>query len=100
MCEMGTRMEAAGLGSRTAYELPISQERLGEAAGLTPVHVNRMLQEIRGAGLLAFRHGRVEICDWDALTTLAEFDPAYLMLDGPPHRVVETHLQSEPALVR
>jgi len=87
MCEMGMRNEAAGLGERTSYELPTTQEQLGEATGMTTVHVNRSLQEIRREGLLNFRSGRVEIHDWDALTHIAEFDPSYLMLDGPPHRV-------------
>jgi CRP-like cAMP-binding protein len=100
MCEMGTRMEAAGLGSRTEYELPVTQERLGEAAGLTSVHVNRMLQEIRASGLLAFHNGRVEIFDWDALASVAEFDPAYLMLDGPPHRLADTRAEPESAFAR
>jgi len=84
---MGLRSEVAELGTRTSYELPATQEQLGEATGITAVHVNRTLQEIRGEGLLSFRGGRVEIDDWDALVEVAEFDPSYLMLDGPPHRV-------------
>jgi CRP-like cAMP-binding protein len=87
MCEMGLRMEAASLGTRTSYDLPMTQEQFGEATGLTTVHVNRTLQEIRGAGLLAFRNGRVEINDWESLAETAEFDPSFLMLDEPPHRL-------------
>jgi len=97
MCEMGLRMEAAGLGERTSYDLPATQEQLGDATGLTPVHVNRTLQEIRGQGLLTFRDGRVEIRDWDALAHLAEFDPGYLLLEGPPHRIIPTDVVAEPA---
>ena len=88
MCEMGTRMEAAHLGTRVAYELKVTQEQLSDASGLTPVHVNRTLQEIRREGLLSFSGGHVEVMDWDALVSVAEFDPAYLMLANPPHRVV------------
>lgn len=87
MCEMAIRSEAAELGTRNAFDLPISQERVGEAVGLTTVHVNRMLQEIRGQELLNFRGGRVEIFDWEKLVSIAEFDPAYLLLDGPAHRI-------------
>ena len=87
-CEMGLRMEAAGLGSRTSFQLNATQERLADAAGMTAVHVNRMLQEIRGEGVLTFQSGHVEVLDWNALTSIAEFDPAYLMLDVPPHRAV------------
>jgi CRP-like cAMP-binding protein len=86
-CEMALRTEAAGLGTRTAFDLMTTQEQLGEATGLTSVHVNRTLQEIRGESLLSFRQGRVEIPNWDALVATAEFDPAYLMLEGPPKRV-------------
>jgi CRP-like cAMP-binding protein len=96
MCEMGMRTEAAGLGTRTSFELRATQEQLGEATGLTPVHVNRTLQEIRGQGLLTFRNGQVEISDWDALTSLAEFCPDYLMLEGPPHRVMPIDVPLEP----
>lgn len=87
MCEMGMRMEAAGLGSRTGYDLPATQQQLADAAGLTPVHVNRTLQDIRAQGLLTFVNQRVEIRSWERLAEVAEFDPGYLMLDEPPHRV-------------
>jgi CRP-like cAMP-binding protein len=87
MCEMGTRIEAARLGTRMSFELNVTQEQLSEASGLTPVHVNRTLQEIRRDGLLTFAKGHVEVMDWDALASVAEFDPAFLMLAGPSHRV-------------
>jgi CRP-like cAMP-binding protein len=86
-CEMGMRSEAASLGRRTDYELSLTQRQLADAAGLTPIHVNRVLREIRSEGLLRFDDKQVIIPDWRALTLVAEFDPAYLLLDGPPHRV-------------
>ena len=89
-CEMGVRSEAAGLGTRSSFDLPVTQEQLGEATGLTAVHVNRSLQEIRGRGLLSFRNGVVEILNWAALANVAEFDPAFLMLDGPPQKTVRS----------
>jgi CRP-like cAMP-binding protein len=97
MCEMGLRMEAAGLGTRTSFELPMTQEQLGEATGLTPVHVNRSLKAIRGLGVLSFGRGRVEIRDWHALADLAEFDPDFLMLDGPQKRVAPVDSEREAA---
>ncbi|HEV2596227.1 MAG TPA: Crp/Fnr family transcriptional regulator [Sphingomicrobium sp.] len=87
-CEMGLRLEAAGLGSRTSFELPITQSQLGDATGLTGVHVNRTLQDIRTKGLMSFSQGRTDIPNWDALAATAEFDPAYLMLEGPPQRII------------
>ena len=81
-CEMGVRSEAAGLGTRSSFDLPVTQEQLGEATGLTAVHVNRSLQEIRRQNLLSFRNGLAEVPDWSALAAVAEFDPAFLMLEG------------------
>ena len=100
-CEMGVRSEAARLGSRTSYELPLTQNQLADAAGLTPVHVNRTLQELKRGGLLRFDSGRVDIPDWDALAAIAEFGPSYLLLDGPPQRVFPRALQraGEPPAV-
>ncbi len=90
-CEMGMRSEAAGLGVKTAFDLPLTQHQLADAAGLTTVHVNRTLQEMKRDGLLRFNNGHVNIPEWHTLTSIAEFDPAYLLLEGPPHRVFPKH---------
>jgi len=87
ICEMGMRSEVAGLGERTSFQLNATQAQLSEATGLTAVHVNRTLQDIRKDDLLTFTKGRVEVSDWEALQAIAEFDPAYLLLDGPPQRM-------------
>ena len=78
-----------------SFELPVTQSQLGEATGLTAVHVNRTLQEIRSKGLLSFSQGRVEIPDWGSVAAVAEFDPAYLMLGGPPQRIVSSDAGGE-----
>jgi len=57
---------------------------LGECLGLTSVHVNRTLQELRKRGLVEFQNRRVTILDIPALTDVAEFDPSYLYLDKRP----------------
>jgi len=80
-CEMGIRMEQVGLGSRTAYELPATQAQLAAALGLTSVHLNRTLKTLRDEGV-NFSGKKVRIEDWDSLTHLAEFDPAYPLLPG------------------
>jgi hypothetical protein len=85
------RSEAAGLGTRTSYELSLTQNQLADAAGLTAVHVNRTLQEMKREELLQFHNGRVDIPQWQALASVAEFDPSYLLLEGPPHRVFPKH---------
>ena len=78
LCEFATRCEAAGLGRREQTEMPMTQEQIGDATGLTAVHVNRTLKALRMEGLLR-RHGRkIAVQDWDRLRSVADFDPAYL----------------------
>jgi CRP-like cAMP-binding protein len=81
LCEMGLRMECAGLGTRSEFTLDASQEQLADALGLTSVHVNRMLQRLRSEGLIGSANRNVTIQDWDGLAAVGEFDPAYLLLD-------------------
>jgi len=83
-CEMKLRLEVVGLTEGPSYEFDITQTDLAECVGLTPIHVNRTLKELRERGLVQFKSGRVTISDWDGLVTVAEFDPAYLYLGKLP----------------
>jgi CRP-like cAMP-binding protein len=78
-CEIGVRMEQAGLGSRTDFTLPMTQAQLSDVAGLTSVHLNRTLKALAHDGV-TFARKTVRIADWRALAEIAEFDPAYLLL--------------------
>lgn len=80
-CEMYIRLGLVGLADNFRYELPLTQETLGEVLGLTPVHVNRTLQQMRADGHVQFEKGHVTIRDWDTLQRVAQFDPTYLYLD-------------------
>jgi CRP-like cAMP-binding protein len=80
-CEMYVRLQRVGLTSGLTFALPLTQVDLSDATGLTAVHANRMLRELRERGLVTFRAGTVEILDWPALQRFAEFDPGYLFLD-------------------
>lgn len=80
-CEMNLRMQLVGLSDGESYDLPLTQTDLAECVGLTSIHVNRTLKELREQGLVQFRSGRVTITDWDGLQRVAEFDPAYLYLE-------------------
>lgn len=80
-CELHVRLGVVGLAEADGYPLAISQAELAECLGLTPVHVNRVLRELRERGLVSFRGGRVRLHDLTGLTRLAEFDPGYLYLD-------------------
>jgi CRP-like cAMP-binding protein len=83
-CELLTRLEVTGLAANNAYDVPLTQVELSECLGLTSVHVNRTLQELRRLNLIEVRDRRVQILDRDALAHVAEFDPAYLYLDKQP----------------
>lgn len=89
MCELMTRLEAEGLASGNSCDLPLNQGHLGAATGLSAVHLNRTLQELRKRGLLSFANGRLTIPDREALAAVANFRPDYLYL--------QSQRQPEPA---
>ena len=87
-CEMAIRTVGAKRGELDIlFDFPITQAKLADATGLTGVHVNRMLQSLRGDGLVEWcNRGQVLIPDWDKLVVAGEFDPAYLSLGTRPEK--------------
>jgi len=83
-CELHTRLDLVGLAEKGSFALPLTQTDIAECLGLTNVHVNRTLRELREMDLVEFQAGRVTIKDWDALADIAEFSPAYLYPDHRP----------------
>lgn len=82
LCEFSLRLKVAGLGSKTDYELPMTQDQLADATGLTPVHVNRSLKALDAEGLIERRTPRsITIGDWRKLADSGDFNSAYLHLD-------------------
>lgn len=79
-CEMFTRARAAGLTDGNSCALPMTQEHLADAVGLTAVHTNRTLQVLRDTGSVEWRNGILAIGDWQRLSKIADFDPHYLHL--------------------
>ena len=78
LCEIAVRFQAAGLTTGNRYELPMTQEQLGDATGLTPVHVNRTLQVLRGEGVISRAKQTITIENWKALSDIGDFATAYL----------------------
>ena len=78
ICEFVTRRQNLGIASEAPVSLPFTQQQIGDATGLTAVHVNRMLRALREEG--AFDHGDrfLKIADWQKLRAIGEFNPAYL----------------------
>jgi biotin operon repressor len=84
LLELGARLQARRPRRGRRLPCPLSQELLGDALGLTKIHVNRMLRELRELGCLTFRNGRVTYGDMARLIDLAEYDPAYLDVSPEP----------------
>jgi CRP-like cAMP-binding protein len=83
LLELGARLAMVGLGSKDGYDCPLSQYLLADALGLSAVHVNRVLRQLREAGMVTFRDGFVAFDDYDQLAKFAEFDPSYMDQKGP-----------------
>ncbi len=80
LCELMARLKAVGLAEHNACDLPITQGEFADALGMTTVHVNRMMQQLRAAGLIESRGTRLTVPDWDRLKEAGEFEPTYLHL--------------------
>lgn len=83
LLELGSRLALVGMGSQSGYDCPLTQYHLADALGLSAVHVNRVLRQLRESGLVTFRNGKVTFHDRDRLVKFAGFDPEYLDQNGP-----------------
>lgn len=83
LLELASRLALVGKGGKAGYACPLTQYHLADALGLSAVHVNRVLRQLRETGLLTFRDGKVVFNDYERLVALADFDPAYLDHGGP-----------------
>lgn len=81
LCEMFLRLDLAGLTSGASCEFPLTQVDIAEATGLTAVHVNRTLQELRANGLVELKSRILTIPNMAALQDAAMFNDNYLHLD-------------------
>ena len=78
LCEFIARREAQGISRAEAMELPFTQEQIGDATGLTSVHVNRMMRQLQEEGAFTRVGREIHVADWLKLQRIADFDPAYL----------------------
>jgi CRP-like cAMP-binding protein len=78
LLELLTRLRTVGLAQDHSYKIPLTQELLGDALGLSIPHINRVLRRLREDGLVVVEDQRVTIQDIDALSELADFEPGYL----------------------
>lgn len=83
-CELYLRLKVIGAVENDGFEFRIGQADIADMLGLSVVHTNRTLQELRSSGAISWTNGRVQIQDWDTLQGIAEFDPTYLNLSRVP----------------
>jgi CRP-like cAMP-binding protein len=82
LCEFSLRLEAAGLAEEHRYELPMTQEQLADAVGLTSVHVNRVLRQLAEEGLISRNKRSIVIEDWHRMRDVGDFNERYLHQDA------------------
>jgi CRP-like cAMP-binding protein len=83
LCEFAVRLSVQGLKPESGYELPMTQEQLADATGLTPVHVNRVLKGLQTEGLITRNRRMIAFPHWQRLREVADFNTRYLHLaDG------------------
>jgi CRP-like cAMP-binding protein len=79
-CELRVRLHSVGLVTDTSFELPVTQEEMADTVGISPVHVNRVLQQLRQEDLIVLKGKQLTILDVERLEAFADFDPNYLHL--------------------
>ena len=82
LCEFSLRLERAGLAHNHCYDLPMTQEQLADAVGLTSVHVNRVLRQLAEEQLIVRERRSVRIRDWQQMRAAGDFNERYLLLDA------------------
>lgn len=81
LLEMEERLSSIDLAAHGRYECPLTQHELADILGITAVHVNRTLGELRKAGLVSFRAGHVHMINRAKLVKMAGFDKEYLKVE-------------------
>jgi CRP-like cAMP-binding protein len=81
ICELFERLKVVGLVDGNSFAFPVTQMDFADATGLSTVHLNRTLQELRSAGLIRLKDRILTIPDFEALSDTGMFNPNYLHLD-------------------
>lgn len=84
LCELYVRLKTVEMVEGASFGLPLSQSEMADVLGISLVHLNKTLQQLRGDGAVRWESRVVEILDWEKLQETAEFDPTYLSLSVEP----------------
>ncbi len=94
LCELLLRLQVVGLATENSYDLPLTQTEIGDTLGISNVHVNRVLKQLRKDGLIVLKNKRVTISNVEGLKEFSGFSESYLHLsrrnrkqDGNDNRV-------------
>lgn len=88
--ETAVRLEGISIDVRKHFQFPIDQEDLADLTGLSPVHVNRCMTDLKNRGLIQYSRGVMHILDRPAMAAFAEFEDAFLKPDLGWLRAIET----------
>jgi CRP-like cAMP-binding protein len=83
-CELFVRLQVVEKTIGMSFRLPMTQVMLADVLGISVVHANRTLQNLRKRKVMTWNGGRLQIDDWEGLQEIAEFDPTYLCLTKEP----------------
>jgi CRP-like cAMP-binding protein len=84
ICETYVRLEAVGLAANHHMRLPLTQNELSDMLGISSVHTNRVLQDLRAQGLLIWDGEDIRIPNWQRFAQLAQFSDEYLFMEKVP----------------
>lgn len=84
ICELYLRLQVVKRVDANSFHFPLSQMQMADVMGLSLVHMNRVIQELRGEEFLTWAKDRITIIDWNRLQRFAGFDPIYLSLQRQP----------------
>jgi len=76
LLEFHARLMAVGLARERGFHLPLSQEILSDALGLSVVHTNRILQQLKREQLIESRGGNIVLCDLQRMMELVDYRPS------------------------
>ncbi|MCB8838695.1 Crp/Fnr family transcriptional regulator [Aurantimonas sp. VKM B-3413] len=84
ICELALRLDVVDMAEAMEFKMPITQQEVGDALGLSIVSVNRALQDLRSQKLISLKRRVLTVHDWDRMKRVGQFDPLYLHLHGAP----------------
>lgn len=84
ICELYMRLQIVDQIEDGGFYFPLSQLQMADIMGLSLVHMNRVIQELRAAGFISWTRERIVVHDWARLKAFADFDPTYLHLRNEP----------------